>query len=99
MADRKLSLLAAKNSTGAGTAFRIDVPAGKENVPLVIHGTFVGTVSVDGSLDGTVWQSLTSKTAAFIGVVPAFPYMRGNVTAYTSGAINVDIFGDRAFAN
>ena len=99
MASKFLQLLTAKAATGAGASFHITVPEGKENVPVAIYGTFVGTVSIDGSIDGTNWVSLISKTAAFTGVVPALPYLRGNVTAYTSGAINVQVFANQQFGN
>lgn len=99
MADNLIQLAAAKAATGAGAASHVAVPLGKDNVPVAIYGTFVGTVSVDGSIDGTNWVSLLSKTAAFAGTVTALPYMRANVTAYTSGAINVQIFADKAFGS
>ena len=97
MADALLQLLSAKAATGAGASFHIDVPLGKDDLPVEIYGTFVGTVSIDGSIDGTNWVSLLSKTAPFTGTVLAMPYLRGNVTAYTSGAINAQVFGTRKF--
>lgn len=97
MSDSVVSLLANKTATATGTAVHVKVPVGKENVPVVIRGITTATVNVEGSLDGTNWVQLLSKTADFAGVVPAFPYLRGKITAYTSGTIYADIFADTVF--
>ena len=97
MASKPLSLFASKTATFTGTAIKTVVPEGKQEVPVVIRGITTATVSVDGSLDGTNWVSLISKTADFAGTVPAFPFMRGRVTAYTSGTIFADIWADQRF--
>lgn len=98
MAASTVSLLANKTATATGAAVAIDVPAGKENIPVVIRGITTATVLIEGSLDGTNWVQLLSKTADFAGVVTAFPFMRGHISAYTSGTIYVDIFADQSFA-
>lgn len=97
MANKFLTLASAKVATGAAAGVHVVVPTGKENLPVQIKGITTATVSVDGSLDGTNWVSLISKTADFVGLVPAMPYMRANVTAYTSGSINVWLFADQQF--
>ncbi len=66
---------------------------------MAISGVTTATVLIEGSLDGTTFEQLLSKTADFAGVVNAFPYMRASVSAYTSGTINVGIYADRAFGS
>lgn len=86
------TLLNAVTGTGAGTAVTpIHNGGGHENLNAIIYGTFVGTVAIQGSLDGTNWVNLTSQTAPWAGKVNDFPYIRGNVSAYTSGSITVKI--------
>lgn len=99
MADAKLVSIDGVGATGAGTSVRIRVPSGKDNVPVVIRGITTATVKVEGSLDGTNWVELASKSADFAGVVPAFPYLRGNITAWTEGDITVEFYADKAFGS
>ena len=97
MAASKLVSLADAEETGDGTEFYIRVPSGRENIPVVISGITTATVKVEGSFDGETWVELASKTANFAGLVPAFPYMRGSVSAYTSGSIGVEFWADRSY--
>jgi hypothetical protein len=68
-----------------------------------VSGTFVGTVQVEGSVDGTNWYilplrpfnvaskaivlSTSSPGGNFIVMNPGFPIVRQRATAYTSGTI------------
>lgn len=100
MADKAYSfyLGVAKASTGTSNTARFNVPAGKENAPVHIRGITTAAVQIEGSLDGVNWAIvLASKTADFIGSVPIFPYMRANVTSWTSGNIHVNIWADQQF--
>jgi hypothetical protein len=83
-----VALLTAAAATGAGTAKRCYA----QKKAFQVFGTFVGTVAAEGSLDGTNWVSLGSLTAPG-KIENEFPwtYIRGNVTAYTSGAINMNL--------
>ena len=73
-------------------------------IPIQVYTTlatdFVGTVILEGTVssqqeideDTAVWSpingaSWTAETCD--GLTTAFPWIRGNVTAYTSGSINV----------
>lgn len=93
MAKRTVyTLLNAVTATGAGTAVTpIHNGSSHENLNVQISGTFVGTVAIEGSLDGTNWTALTSQTAPYVGKVFDFPYIRANVTAYTSGSITAKV--------
>jgi hypothetical protein len=97
MANKALSLLANRTATATGSTFKIQPPTGQENVPVVIRGITTATVLIEGSLDGTNWGTLTSKTADFYGTVAAFPFMRARISAYTSGTISVDLWADQRF--
>lgn len=84
-----LTLLDGVTATGAGDAAQpsLDNDTPFENLPYQVIGTFVGTVAIEVSLDGTNWQSFATETAAAAGTIPFFPYVRGNVTAFTSGSV------------
>lgn len=99
MASKATNLFTAKAATGAGSSVKVAVPTGVQNIPYVVRGTFVGTVVLEGSVDGTNWVAINgaSKTAPSADTVPAFPWMRANVTAYTSGSITVDLWADTRF--
>lgn len=56
-----------------------------------VGNAFVGTVAVEGRID-TNWYSLGSLTApGLIYVDGVFNALRGNVTAYTSGTIDLAV--------
>jgi hypothetical protein len=48
-------------ATGVGTAISMD---GYDRLSLHVTGTFVGTVSFEGTIDDTNWFSVGVKTAA-----------------------------------
>lgn len=93
------TLLNAVAATGAGSTqdtrrergADLDPDRQVESLAVQVIGTFVGTVAIEVSLDGTTWFAITSKTAVDAFQVAYFPYVRGNVTAYTSGSITVKV--------
>lgn len=96
-------LLDGVTGTGAGTPVKINekrIISGP--IPFQLSGITTATVVVEGTIAtqaevdaGTaVWEilvngSFTSDTAD--GILTAFPYIRGNVTAYTAGTITAKI--------
>ena len=73
-----------------------------EHVMIMIGGTFVGTYSVEGSVDGTTFaamsdihgNSLAGLTAPTTRQLPVgLNAVRVNCTAYTSGTIESDVGG------
>lgn len=81
-------LLNKAQETGEGAAF----------TPLSRHVTFeilisdTATVKLQVSWDGSAWYDLTSKTAsAQVSIAEWYPFIRANVTAYTSGYVVVNM--------
>lgn len=92
------TLLNAVSAAGAGAAVEPDNKRGRSPESSVntskrtfqISGTFVGTVKVQVSNDNTNWEDLiTSTTTGGWESNAAWQYVRGNVTAYTSGSITL----------
>lgn len=85
------TLLNAVSATGAGdTVEPVQEADSIRDLPYQIAGTFVGTVDIEVSLNGTDWFALVSTTAfPTAGTIPYFPYVRSNVSAYTSGSVSV----------
>jgi hypothetical protein len=93
------TLQAAAAATGNGTAMDV---AGQHALAVQVSGTFVGTVTFEGTLDDTNWVSVglvpfaggaavTSATAPGVwslGDVPLSQF-RARISAYTSGTITV----------
>jgi hypothetical protein len=92
-------LQAAAAATGNGTP--IDMK-GVERLTVEVAGTFVGTVTFEGTIDDTSWFVVGLKTAADAAAVttatapgawklpddgPSLSQFRARVSAYTSGAI------------
>ncbi len=84
------ALQTAAAATGNGTAARPKTSQGS----IIVYGTFVGTVTFEGSMDGTNYAII--GTAVTIPGVTAITtpcsYIRARVSAYTSGAINAVYF-------
>ncbi len=97
MAEQAITLASAIVAISTQDDVALHVPSGKQELPVVIRGITTATVHIEGSVDGTNFVSITSKTADAAFTVPAFPYMRSKVTAWTSGTIYVDLFADRKF--
>lgn len=60
-----------------------------------IYGTFAATVSIEGSLDAANWSAVAVSVTApgFVSVPYALPYLRVNVTAFTSGKVQATLAG------
>lgn len=93
------TLQAAAGATGNGTAMDV---GGLAVVALQVTGTFVGTVTIEGSVDGTNYVAIRSLNVATGGVittaaaelvaqvpVAGLSTLRARVSAFTSGAITV----------
>ena len=65
--------------------------SGGERVSVGSSGTFSATFKTEGSLDGTTWYDLdtTLSTVTFKQYANPLPYIRVNMTAYTSGDLIV----------
>ncbi|HNP66135.1 MAG TPA: hypothetical protein PKH39_19570 [Woeseiaceae bacterium] len=90
MTARVIPLLTAASAVAPGTA--IYQPGINGSYIYQVTGTFVGTVKLQGSLDNTTWVDLAEHTAEAGGKVDSWLYIRGNVTAYTSGNITLNAF-------
>jgi hypothetical protein len=99
------TLLSAVATTGAGSPVKVDpnrVALGGP-IPIQISGVTTATVVIQATLasaqavrEGTAtWENITdaSWTADCLDVLSAvFPWIRANVTAFTSGTITVKAF-------
>jgi hypothetical protein len=91
---------------GNGQTLQIST-LGRAGIAIDLRGTFTATITFQGTIDGTNWFALsaTSYTAAvnasvvtqatavgnFIAQCSGLSAVRANVTAYTSGSINVTL--------
>lgn len=81
-----ITLLNAVTATGASVALQPDGAP----VTIVISGITSATVDIEGSVDGSVFKPIVSKTAdSCVIVSPSTKYVRANVSAYVSGTITV----------
>lgn len=81
-----ITLLNGVTATGASSAI---IPDGAP-VTVVISGITSATVVVEGSVDGSVFKVIESKTDdACVIVSPSTKFIRANVTTYVSGTITV----------
>lgn len=83
---------------------------GAASVALIVTGTYVGTITVEGSIDGTNWDSipmrpvnagsiyvLTLASAAvgrWVGPCGAFRQVRARMSAFTSGSATALLTSD-----
>jgi hypothetical protein len=83
------SVTVADPPTGAG-ATKL-VLSGGDRVSVGSSGTFVGTFKTEGSLDGSTWYDLDTSlsTVTFKQYANPLPYIRVNMTAYSSGDLIV----------
>jgi len=87
---RRNRIVSVANSTGAQSQFKLQ----GSNKVFEVSGVFVGTVQMEGSNDnGVTWVNIgAAQTAAGrLTDTVLWDLVRGNVTAYTSGNINVDL--------
>ncbi len=82
------TLLSAVTATGASLSVGTD---STKPAFIQVSGLTVGTVAAEGSLDNTNWATLGSALTAngIITITNPPPYIRANVSAYTSGTITV----------
>lgn len=81
-----VTLLNAVAATGAGPAQRCGV--GKRTLQCTISGT--ATCAIQVSNDNSTWVTLQSPTSTTAYEMDApWEYIRGNVTAYTSGTVTL----------
>ena len=81
-----ITLLDGVTATGASSAI---YPDGAP-VTVVISGITSATVAIEGSVDGSIFKAIESKTAdACVIVDPSTKFIRANVTTYVSGTITV----------
>ena len=85
-----VTLLSAVTATGASKAVQAD---GGLPAFLQVSGITSATVTLQGSLDGSIWSTLgTALTAdGMITVANAPKYLRANCTVYVSGTITAKI--------
>lgn len=77
-------------ATGAGVGTTAQ-PERKDWVAQVT-GITTATVDIQGSLDNTNWETLSSLTAdGKYENSAAWKYVRANISAYTSGTINAKL--------
>jgi hypothetical protein len=91
---RVLTLTSASTATGVGEDYTVLQHGGQGSfargiVQALLTGT--ATVALQGSLDGTNWVSLVDYSGNGADEVGLMPYVRGNVTSFTSGAVTLKL--------
>lgn len=93
-------LLVAKGSTGAGNPVACPPEVNQWPMAIEVFGTFVGTVILEGTIAtqaevnaGTAtWLPITGASwtvPTLAAITCPVSHLRANVTAWTSGAVNV----------
>ncbi|MCK5432152.1 MAG: hypothetical protein KAJ03_05375 [Gammaproteobacteria bacterium] len=85
-----VKLLDAVGATGAGTSFKVPrkTQMGDISVQYIISAT--ATAALEVSNDNVNWFAINSETAsAMTDAAGSFIWMRGNVTAWTSGTVTL----------
>lgn len=87
--------LEAKASVAAGTAFPC---ADLTEKAVQIAGTFVGTLAIEGSVDGSTFTTITAgiTTGGRFKIDEQMKLIRINTTAYTSGTPTATLSGKNA---
>jgi hypothetical protein len=81
-----ITLLDGVTATGASAAILPDGAA----VTVVISGITSATVAIEGSVDGSTFEAIESKTAdACVIIDPSTKFIRANVATHVSGTITV----------
>jgi hypothetical protein len=83
------SVTVADPPTGAGATSLVQ--SGSAPVSVGSSGTFSATFKIEGSIDGVTWYDLDTSinSATFKQYANPLPYIRANMTAYTSGDLVV----------
>jgi len=89
-----ITLLDGVGAVGAGTAVDLATKSTRFTpegiVKTIISNT--ATAAIEGSLDKSTWLALDSNTASAWTDLPFVPrFIRGNVTAFTSGTVTMTI--------
>jgi hypothetical protein len=85
------TLLNAVVATGAGTAVQFSDGIRAGSLTAIVQAVLAGTATavLQGSLNGTDWFTVYSFTASGAQVVELPLNVRGNCTAWTSGAVTL----------
>lgn len=93
--DESVIIMLDKAATGAGQVYIIAAAPGETSIDFTVSGLGVGTVALQMSVDNSVWTTEATRTAdgttAGVAIPAGALYVRANVTAYTSGTIDVTI--------
>ena len=90
--DSTLLLLENAVAIVNGATFPIAADPGETSIDFVVFGITTATVKLQGSLDGTVWDDLATRTTdgTTAGVaIGSYIYIRGIVSAWTAGTIDL----------
>lgn len=83
-AGASATVIQTATAVAAGTAQTLASPSAPR--AFVLSGTFVATIKIQVSMNGTTWYDLASYTApAVLESTGPWKYVRGNCTAFTSG--------------
>ncbi len=96
MSTQLTTLLDAVAATGPGASLDLSVDPRYQGGAhsFAVTGTFVGTVAIEGSVDGgTTWYTLGTFTdgGGLLERSGVYSHLRGNVTAWTSGTITLQV--------
>lgn len=85
------NLLSAVTATGAGTTVHFSDETRRKSPQAIVHAIIsaTATVALQGSINNTDWFTIYSFTTTGAQLVDLPPYVRGNVTAYTSGTVSL----------
>lgn len=92
LADSTLLLLDNAVAVVNGATFQIAADPGETAIDFVVAGITTATVKLQGSVDGTAWVDLATRTTdgTTAGVsTGAYVYIRGIVSAWTAGTIDL----------
>ena len=88
MALRTIVPLSSAATTAYVTAGSSDDARKRDlRAPAVLQAVISGvaTITVQASLDGTNWLTIKTYTASAIEEIPQYPFLRAQVSAWTSG--------------
>lgn len=85
-----LTLLSAVGATGASREFTPN--SHKVTFQITISNT--ATCTIQGSLDGTTWNTVgvAATASGFVTTDAPYKYLRANVTSFTSGTVTCKAF-------
>jgi hypothetical protein len=88
------NLLTAAGAVGAGSAVTPlrDHHNESQQGTIGIKISATATCKIEGSFDNVTWFQLASVSANAAQLVPLCPFMRANVTAWTSGTVDAWLF-------